>query len=1428
MIGRHIAALGLLAVRVTLAAAITVIATLVASANDPKPMRGVALIIGNSDYEHLTRLTNPKHDAGAIEKLFGELGFETYDATDADLKKLRRTIDRFIEDAEGVDVALVYYAGHGVEAGGENYLVPVDADVSSLDDAAGKLVPLSEIMGRLREVAPLSFVLLDACRDNPFPPGSTLRPAAGAEPLAVAASGLGETRTMKKIGQAGDKAKPATTNDSLGTLIGFAAEPGQRALDGEPGGNSPYAAAVLRHVPAMAGEEISTVMRMVAEEVYLKTAGRQRPWVNENLRRLVYLGSTPPEVEGAQGDILRERRQLLINIAALPDPERRKIEAVARDGGVTMDSVYGMFRALGDEAPKDPEQLAKLLQEQVAKIKELESERAAIKASDPEIIRLAALADQATSEGAVETALKLHEEAKARVQEISTTIDTAEADIKARRLEFADVYARSAKANFSAFKYEQAAKDYEEAYNQVERWDDFMAWSYRGNQAVALMESGWKGGATDSLRKSADLARDILALSEKLDDRANWALSQTFLGNTLMTLGQRVNDQQTIAGAIKAYEAALTVYTQADYPIERRDVLQNLAGAVKQVAQRYEPAKAKVELSKSIALFDELLKNVDRTFDPRAWASIVISKAMAMNDLGRLAHDAPMLRDTISLLSDALAAYATGSDTNKADALCPLAVAWSDLGVTTKDKTALDTAEEKFAGCIALIDKAVSPVAYGDRITSRALNLHNLYLQTDDPAWLARAIPLMREARDMLDPVALPVEWRAATTSLGGALLDLGRARKDAKPLGEAVELFATAQKYFDPAKEPDEWADNLSRLADVRRNIGELTPSLATFNLMLDEHEQALGAVTADRFPKVVADIRQRISWIATATSRLGDKLPDIQALSLLKRGADILDRPTPDGALAYVRSEFGRRMYGMAIKTSTASGLKAAIASYRGSLVPEAKNPDFDSWRVTQSNLGLALVELARIDKNDQFLAEAIGPIREAILSATDDNQAASDRKRLATTYDKLAADYDPAKLRLAADAWRDVIAHFDKDTKPGDRYSALESLAINQANLAAFSPEDAAQAGPQAIAIYRQAMALMPKSDNPEDRERTSRNLALALYQEGERVRDRTLLEEAAGIYRDLSRQDRATSVQRDADRLSRSGSLVAIARIANDKPAYAAAAASYRVIFGDNPSTLPPDASWVHLSAYAEMLREASYLEDDVAGMRRAIGVLKAVLDLPDERLPRDQIDRVRLELANTQLYAGDLDNDEQALTGAIGQFAEIAGTEAMLSSPEYTTWLNERLALAHLILGEIADRPDNWRQGVAYMRTVYGASAGSTDKATIARNSGNLAFGIARAVRAGVLAPGDIAEALALAETAVAAASTATDELPYAQWSLCTAQIEDGRIRGDRKAIESALELCNVSLEATKAKARRAATERSLKTITYAEELLKKM
>ncbi|TGW02127.1 peptidase C14, partial [Mesorhizobium sp. M2D.F.Ca.ET.145.01.1.1] len=153
--------------------------------------------------------------------------------------------------------------------------------------------------------------------------------------------------------------------------------------------------ALLRHLAAMKGTEFGSVMRMVTEEVYLDTKAKQRPWVNESLRRLLYFGVAPPEPTGDDGLITGERRQLLLTISDLPDPKRAQVELASLQEGVPLDALYGVLRALGTEKiPEDPADLRKVLDAQAERLRKMMSERAALRTDDPEIKRLVASADK--------------------------------------------------------------------------------------------------------------------------------------------------------------------------------------------------------------------------------------------------------------------------------------------------------------------------------------------------------------------------------------------------------------------------------------------------------------------------------------------------------------------------------------------------------------------------------------------------------------------------------------------------------------------------------------------------------------------------------------------------------------------------------------------------------------------------------------------------------------------------------------------------------------------------------------------------------------------------------------------------------------------------------------------------------------------------
>jgi uncharacterized caspase-like protein len=1371
-----------------------------AVAQDAKPLRGVALIIGNGAYEHLTPLANPEADAEAIEDLFDDLGFETFDARDADARKLRRAIERFVEDAEGADVAVLYYAGHGIEAGGENYLVPTDADISALDDAGAKLVPLTRLLADLRAAVPMTIILLDACRDNPFPPGAMVRAEPDAAPAPLSAGGLGETRGVTRFGDK-PRAAGAPDPDSLGALIGFAAEPGRRALDGEPGGNSPYAAAVLRHIAAMTGEEFGTVMRMVAEEVYLKTGGQQRPWVNESLRRLLYFGRAEERVEGAEGDILRERRQLLVTIAALPDAERRTIETVARDGGLPMDAVYGMLRALGADAPKDPAQLEALLRQQSEKIRQMQAERETIKSTDPEIARLAALADEAISEGALQTAVKLNGEAKARVTEIEATVADAEADIKARRLEFAEVYARSGKTAYMTFDYAQSAADYEQAFRQVERWDDWLAWSHRGNQAVALQAIGWRGGQTDRLREAAVLAREIVALSERLPGRDEWALSQMFLGNTLSTLGQREKNADLIREAAAAYEAALGAMQDSSksFDIDRLEVMYNLAGARQQIAYRERDERA---IEAAAEGFAELAKLHAGDGDARRRARALSAQAATVTDLARTRKDSRGMRRASELASEAMAIRRGQAEPGEwRDYLIVGAIADSETGIMEDDLDLLLRADRLFAEAMPLLDRAQSAVNWAQVHHNRATNSHNIYLLDRQPVWLERAIADYRSALDARDRTAQPVEWADSMAGVGGTTVDLGRHRSDVPLVRQGRQAFLDARAALDPASERDEWLRLGWLAADALRTEGDVARDLAPLDAALGELETVL----ADARRLAAANVERLLGRVAAvahsfATLAGGDGSAE-PALAGVERAIGILSGSSAPGHLAGARSALGRALYSISVARKDAATMRRAAEAYRSALVPEAKAEPHDIWANVQGNLGLALRELSRMENDRSLLPEAAAAYREAE-GEKDPDVWLKNRRNLAWTLDEIGG---AASLAEAALAWEEILGRLKPDAPASERAGIIENRARSLHNLAAAEadPEAGARARRDAIAGYREAARLFPATDT-DAASRIGENLADLVKVEAEIARDTARLTEAADLYGAiLSRPARVgdDAIHRRL-RLKQAQTLVSVSYATADPAAMARAVALFGAAYG---AGIPADLDdWSSAATYANALRAVAFENKDVAKYRLSADILSALAarDIPGIT-PADRAWLVASR-ADTFLYLADATREASAAREAVASYRKAIAHYTAEAYPAAWRGPHASFASALMLLGSLVD------DGAAFAESaeIYGAlaSAASRDTEPVqwAEYVNGSAYALGRAARLGDVEPARLAAAADLARDALAInAREMPATVPHVSDTLCTVMIEQGRLQRTRAVVEDGLKLCARAIEAFK-------------------------
>src|ERR1700754_2030771 len=231
----------------------------------------VAFVVGNGAYKNVAPLPNPSVDAKAMAATLRNVGFEVVEGSNLTRDKMTERLLDFGKKAQGADVAVFFYAGHGIAISGTNYLLPIDADIKSeMDVKLGAAITIDLTLEQTMGDAKVKLVFLDACRDNPF--AAKIR-SAKATRSANVGSGLAEMKSGE------------------GTLLAFATGPGQTALDGEAGTKSPLTRALLANI-AQPGVEIQQAMTKVRAQVNDETAKNQLPWGHTNLTGSVYLNPT--------------------------------------------------------------------------------------------------------------------------------------------------------------------------------------------------------------------------------------------------------------------------------------------------------------------------------------------------------------------------------------------------------------------------------------------------------------------------------------------------------------------------------------------------------------------------------------------------------------------------------------------------------------------------------------------------------------------------------------------------------------------------------------------------------------------------------------------------------------------------------------------------------------------------------------------------------------------------------------------------------------------------------------------------------------------------------------------------------------------------------------------------------------------------------
>jgi hypothetical protein len=334
----------------------------------------VALVIGNSSYQNVAHLTNPANDAQRVADTLKTAGFDPIiSLRDVKASDIRRGLRAFADQVREADVVVVYYAGHGIEVDGINYLIPVDAVLERDTDVYDEAFPLDRVLVTIDPARRVRLVILDACRDNPF------------------ARTMKRTIATRAVGHGLAKVEPASPN----TLIAFAAKAGSTAFDGDDKG-SPFTTALVKHI-ATPGLDLRKAFGYVRDDVLRVTDNRQEPYVYGSLGGDdVPLVPAKPAPAGPQPSPQSEVRRDYELALQAGDREAWQAFLRAYPSGFYADLARVQLKKIAtEEASAVAAQKARLAEQEQARLaaeraKEAEQAKAAVEAKAAETARLAA------------------------------------------------------------------------------------------------------------------------------------------------------------------------------------------------------------------------------------------------------------------------------------------------------------------------------------------------------------------------------------------------------------------------------------------------------------------------------------------------------------------------------------------------------------------------------------------------------------------------------------------------------------------------------------------------------------------------------------------------------------------------------------------------------------------------------------------------------------------------------------------------------------------------------------------------------------------------------------------------------------------------------------------------------------------------------
>jgi uncharacterized caspase-like protein len=926
----------------------------VPAAAQPITEKRVALVIGIGDYRDplLGKLDHPKSDAASIAQQLKQLGFEVVTALDLTKEEFLTALDRFARDHQAASAVLVYFTGHGIQIGGQNFLLPVDANFDTAASLRSSAVPLETILIRAAKVAPRRIFLLDACRDDPTQRARAILK----DPTLPILSGLG------RVGRADN------------TIVAFSTAPGATAEDGG-GDHSPFAQALLAHLGEK-GLEFGAVMKLVQMEVYDRTPEHQLPYVEDAMPALIF--AAPQE----GSDPLPERDRLLLAMAKIDPDTRAQVERIAKAKNVPLAPLYGsLFAGATLASDSDGEMREKLLMQAAEDFVSTRTDLQTLASSDPEVARLRSEAEHDLSLGALDAARS----ALTRAIDVDHAASEAlEERLRTRKLSEAASRAARAGVERTHLAYRDAARDLSMAADLAERSDAQQAWRYALEAADNLRALGGEFGDNAALQEAIDSYGNALRLAPHEQRPLDWAITQNHLGRALATLGWRESGTARLEAAVAADREALGEFERERARLDWARTQTNLGNVLVSLGER-ESGTARFE--QAVAAFREAAREQTRETAPLDWAKTQSSLAVALWRLGEREVGTAHLLEAVAADREALKELTRERmPLDWAGVQHDLGVALCLIGQRESDTSHLEQAVAAFQEALKERTRARVPVAWALSEHNLAKALAALGAREAGTARLEEAVAANREALKELRRDREPLTWARTQASLGNMLTALGQREGGTRRVEEAVTALQAAVTTYTRGDDALDWAGAQLGLANALSLLGQRESGTAQLEAAVAAYRKALEEDTRERVPLswTAAQIGLGYALLSLGQRQTGtDELE--HAVAAFREALKEETRERVPLGWAVIQVDLGNALMSLGHRQAGTDRLEEAVAAFREALKEETQERLPLAWAAIQNNLGDALTVLGQRESGTIRLEEAVAAFREALKEDT-----------------------------------------------------------------------------------------------------------------------------------------------------------------------------------------------------------------------------------------------------------------------------------------------------------------------------------------------------------------------------------------------------------------------------------------------------------